>query len=67
MKKIYCSLAPNDFLKVTTDDDDGFIRINSNGVMCDVMLSPDKIRKLRKQLKKALREIEGMDQQEDEA
>ena len=60
MKKIYCDYSPNDSLRVSTDETDAFIVIKAHGERCDIMLSPNKIRKLRKQLKKALLRIEGV-------
>ena len=60
MKKIYCDMDREDFLKVETDERHGYISIKNCGETKDVMLSPDKIRKLRKQLKKALEQIEGV-------
>ena len=66
MKKIYCDMDREDSIKVETDERHGYISIKNCGETKDVMLSPDKIRKLRKQLKKALLKIEDVKESEDD-
>ena len=63
MKKIRCDMVPSDWIKVgiardTIDPEDIIIEVKSSEDVC-IRLNPDKIRKLRKQLKRALNEIEG--------
>lgn len=63
MKKIRCNWVHNDYIKIELADDthpvrDVIIRVESSDEGC-VRLSPEKICKLRKQLKRALVEIEG--------
>lgn len=62
MKKIFCDYDREDFIRVNKDGDGGGmarVAIQCDGDYGVVRLSPDKIRKLRKQLKKALVAIEG--------
>ena len=59
MKKIRCSMDFNDYLAVDSDEQYAFITIQCGNRSADIALSPSKIRKLRKQLKRALIEIEG--------
>lgn len=59
MKKIYCSMDFDDYLYVDSDGQYAFIAIRCGNRSADIALSADKIRKLRKQLKRALLEIEG--------
>ena len=61
MKKIYCSMDFNDYLDVDSDEQYAFITIQCGNRSADIALSPSKIRKLRKHLKRALIEIEGND------
>ena len=59
MKKIKCDWVTEDFLKLKVSDYlDVIVTVKQNGKESKVHLSPDKIRKLRKQLKRALVEIE---------
>lgn len=60
MKKIRCSMDFNDYLDVDSDEQYAFITIQCGNRSADIALSPSKIRKLRKQLKRALIEIEGV-------
>lgn len=62
MKKIKCTLNPGDFIKVQGGGwaEEGYCSIELYADSGKVILSPDKIRKLRKQLKRALIEIEGV-------
>ena len=68
MKKISCVLDGNDFVRVSSvfsDTDSGtFLESNEGEKMVQIYLSPRKIRKLRKQLKKALIAIEGEGKEE---
>ena len=61
MKKIKCALNPEDFIKVQGGRwaEEGYCSIDLRADSERVILSPDKIRKLRKQLKRALMKIEG--------
>lgn len=61
MKKIRCALNPDEFIKVQGGgwEEEGYYSIELRADSGKVILSPDKIRKLRKQLKRALIEIEG--------
>lgn len=67
MKKIKCSVNPEDFIKVQGDGwvEDGNFAIDLHADSGRVILSPSKIRKLRKQLKRALIEIEGEKKEDD--
>lgn len=68
MKKIRCATIEEDFLKVRThlvDEGVVVVSVKCGGNFDSIYLIPDDIRKLRKQLKKALVAIEGV--QEDEA
>ena len=70
MKKIRCNWVHNDYIKIELADDthpvrDVIFRVESSDDGC-VRLSTDKIRKLRKQLKRALVEIEGEPKEADE-
>lgn len=67
MKKIRCDMREDDFLRVIFDDDLAVIHARDGGETTEIALSPDKIRKLRKQLKRALIEIEGEDKKADES
>lgn len=66
MKKIYCDMNTADFLAVEPLSDGIFIISTEEGKVVQINLSPTKIRKLRKQLKKALLQIEGNDAKSDE-
>lgn len=61
MKKIYCEHVCSDYIQVNTGEYGGVkkcsIDIHSN--VDRIILDADKIRELRKQLKRALLEIEG--------
>ena len=59
MKKIYCDSNPRDFLVVSVSCGYAYIDAQAGGKITEIELSPNKIRKLRKQLKRALIEIEG--------
>lgn len=60
MKKIYCNSNPEDFIAVTISSGCAYIDTQQGDESTEIELSPDKIRKLRKQLKRALIEIEGV-------
>ena len=60
MKTIKCDLCCNDFVSVEFDSEYVELSVWEDGVANTVFLNPDKIRKLRKQLKKALLKIEGV-------
>ena len=62
MKKIRCDMNTKDFIKVQGGGwaEEGYCSIELRADTGRVILSPDKIRKLRKQLKRALIEIEGL-------
>ena len=68
MKNIYCEMNRADFVRVSSvwDDMDPGVSLDSKegDKIVQIFLSPEKIRKLRKQLKKALIAIEGTDQEE---
>ena len=59
MKKIRCGFVDGDFLKVKVCSDFVLIDEHQSEVKTRIALSPAKIRKLRKQLKRALIAIEG--------
>ena len=61
MKKICCEINDNDFIEVYRDGwvEDGYYAIDLYADSGRIILSPAKIRKLRKQLKRALKKIEG--------
>lgn len=61
MRKIRCKTNANDFIKVHGDGwvEEGECAIELHADSGKIILSPAKIRKLRKQLKRALIEIEG--------
>ena len=59
MKKIRCNSNPADFLAVSVFAGCVYIDAQQGDESTEIELSPDKIRKLRKQLKRALIEIEG--------
>ena len=61
MKKIRCGFVNGDFLKVRACSDFVYIDEHQSEVKTRIALSPDKIRKLRKQLKRALVKIEGVE------
>lgn len=70
MKKIKCNWEEKDYIEVNLAGDvipprDVIIKVESSDDGC-IRISPEKIRKLRKQLKKALIAIEG-EGKEDEA
>ena len=71
MKKIYCEIDNEDYVKVKVGEDFATLIIGVSDKNCEfetggagidagIYLWPDKIRKLRKQLKKALLKIEGV-------
>lgn len=61
MKKIHCDFYGEDFLKIShVDSSDIFLGVKQDGKLAGIRIGPDKIRKLRKQLKRALIEIEGV-------
>ena len=61
MKKIRCDWAEWDYLKISpTDSSDIFLDVKQGGKRTRIRIGADKIRKLRKQLKRALIEIEGV-------
>ena len=67
MKKIYCELANDDYAKISVEDGLVNLSVAQGDDVNVVVFSPDKIRKLRKQLKKALLQIEGVkDEAEDD-
>ena len=59
MKKIRCSSNPEDFLEVSVSCGCAYIDTRQGRESTEIELSPDKIRKLRKQLKYALIKIEA--------
>ena len=59
MKKIRCDSNPSDFLVVSVYCGYAYIDTQQGDESTEIKLSPEKIRKLRKQLKWALIEIEG--------
>ena len=59
MKKIRCDSNPSDFLEVSVYCGYAYIDTQQGDESTEIKLSPEKIRKLRKQLKWALIEIEG--------
>ncbi len=66
MKKIYCDWSVNDFLQIeVVDGSNVIITAKQNENKSRVRINPDKIRKLRKQLKRALIEIEGEKKEDD--
>lgn len=66
MKKIRCDWYVNDFLRIeVVDGSNVIITAKQNGNKSRVRINPDKIRKLRKQLKRALIEIEGEKKEDD--
>ena len=65
MKKIYCSSSPDDFLVVSVSFGYAYIDTQQGDESAEIELSPTKIRKLRKQLKRALIEIEGEKKEDD--
>ena len=66
MKKIYCDLHSKDFVSIDFDGEYAELSVWRDGEPNFSYLSPDKIRKLRKQLKKALLQIEGNSLTEDD-
>ncbi|QHJ84371.1 MAG: hypothetical protein [Bacteriophage sp.] len=60
MKKIRCELDNGDYAQISVED--GFVNlyVDQDDDVNVVVFSPAKIRKLRKQLKKALLQIEGV-------
>mgnify|MGYP001007015023 CR=1 FL=1 len=60
MKKIYCEVAPRDYIEVKADFEGVDINVVYEDSTQGVYITGDKIRKLRKQLKRALIEIEGL-------
>lgn len=66
MKKIFCEAYENDWVRVELGGEGSEVWIDTFTSICgmnrsvSIMLSPEKIRKLRKQLKRALIEIEGV-------
>ena len=67
MKKIHCDVTVEDYIKVNPYGDGAEIVIHEGSTGSTVFLSPVKIRKLRKQLKRALIEIEGEPKKADES
>ena len=61
MKKIYCKYVPDDYLHITIGGDDVWVDIKQDNTVATFALCPDQIRKLRKQLKRALVKIEGVE------
>ena len=60
MKKIHCDFDGEDFLKISPfNSSDIFLDVNQEGKRSRIRIGADKIRKLRKQLKRVLVEIEG--------
>ena len=59
MKKIRCDSNPSDFLVVSVSCGYAYIDTQQGDESTEIQLSPEKIRKLRKQLKRALIKIEG--------
>ena len=66
MKKICCEINDNDFIKVQGAGwvEGGYYSIDLYSDRGRIILSPAKIRKLRKQLKRALVKIEGISGEE---
>lgn len=65
MKKIYCSSNPEDFLEVSVSCGWAYIDTRQGDQSTEIALSPTKIRKLRKQLKRVLIDIEGEKKEDD--
>lgn len=61
MKKVHCNYSPEDYIQVHEPSVYGSVDvvISEATNTCSVELKPEGIRKLRKQLKKALKKIEG--------
>ncbi len=60
MKKIRCDWVKGDFIRIADTSSLGIIlHTSQNGKWTRIRIGADKIRKLRKQLKRALIEIEG--------
>ncbi|MBG9829696.1 COMM domain-containing protein [Bacillus wiedmannii] len=61
MKRIDCTVDSNDFIQLDTPSAYGSVdlSITEKDKQCTVELKPESIRKLRKQLKRVLKEIEG--------
>lgn len=59
MKKIRCDVSSEDYLRVSVWGARAHIDAKQGAYETEIALSPSKIRKLRKQLKRALIEIEG--------
>ena len=61
MKKIRCDFYAEDYIEISPIDSYSIIiRVNQDGKCSRICIGPDKIRKLRKQLKRALMKIEGV-------
>lgn len=60
MKKIRCDFYAEDYIEISPIDSYSIIiRVNQDGKCSRIRISPEKIRKLRKQLKRVLMKIEG--------
>ena len=61
MKKIRCDFRAEDYIQISPiDSSDIVIGANQGGRCSSIRIGPAKIRKLRKQLKRALMKIEGV-------
>lgn len=61
MKKIRCDYSGRDFIQIShTLSLDIFLDIEQYGKRSRIRIGPEKIRKLRKQLKRVLMKIEGV-------
>ena len=67
MKKIRCDVMEEDYLYVNSDRKYAYLHSVQGSRNTEIALSPAKIRKLRKQLKRALVEIEGEPKKADES
>lgn len=66
VKKIHCKVVDNDWVRVTEGLDGESVCVTNkvDGVITNILLTPADARKLRKQIKKALEAIEGVDEEE---
>ena len=66
VKKLRCDVVTSDWVRVVKYGEDIAVQVNVGGENTDIFLTHENAKKLRKQIKVALAEIEGEDGQDDQ-
>ena len=66
VKKLRCDVVPRDWVRAVKYAEDIAVQVKVGGEKTDIFLNPENAKKLRKQIKAALAEIEGEDGQDDQ-